>query len=90
MPNPNNTPTVLDSLTDHLLTEGDEGYKGIVKRNIDDVTRLFDEDPTKILVSVQLEADQVDHLKSGLSGRSRRLLPLPVFARLLKKMMDEV
>lgn len=84
------TPRILHALTDRLLEEGDEGYKGLVRRNIDHVTRVFEEDPSKILVSVQIEADQVEHLQSGLQGRSRRLIPLPVLARLLKKMMEEV
>jgi len=83
-------PRILHALTDRLLSEGDDGYKGLVRRNIDDVTQVFEEDPSKILVSIQIEDDQVEHLRTGLQGRSRRLIPLPVLARLLKKMMEEV
>lgn len=89
MPN-NHAPRIFEMLTDRLLSEGDEGYKGLVRRNIDHITQIFEEDPSKILVSVQIEEDQVEHLKSGLQGRSRRLIPLPVLARLLKKLMEEV
>lgn len=86
----NSPPRIFDALTDRLLSEGDDGYKGLVHRNIDHITQIFEEDPSKILVSVQIEEDQIEHLKSGLHGRSRRLIPLPVLARLLKKLMEEV
>lgn len=63
-----------------------KNYDGIVGRNIRDVEKQFEEDPSKILVSVQLEDEQIEHLNSGLRKRSRRLIPLTTLASFLKKL----
>jgi hypothetical protein len=58
----------------------------IIGRNIEDVQAVFDDDPSKILVSVQLEEDQIEHLGSGLRKRNRRLIPLTVLARFIHQL----
>lgn len=59
------------------------GHDGLVGRNVLDVRRQFDEDPSKVLVSVQLEVEQREHLGSGLGKRHRRLIPLTLLAEML-------
>jgi hypothetical protein len=56
----------------------------LVSRNVDDVWTQFQRDPGSILVSVQLEDEQEEHLRSGLSARSRRLIPITLLAKMLK------
>ena len=57
----------------------------LVARNTYDVYEAFKENPNNILVSVQLVEEQKEHLDSGLSKRSRRLIPLPLLAKMLKE-----
>lgn len=61
----------------------------LVDRNTEVITKLFDEDPSKILVAVQTEEDQIAYLQSGLTKRSRRLIPLTVFARLVSELLKK-
>jgi len=63
-----------------------KNYEGIVGRNVRDVGKQFEEDPSKILVSVQLEDEQIEHLNSGLRKRSRRLIPITTLAAFIKKL----
>lgn len=58
----------------------------IVTRNEEALRAQFEEDPSKILVAVQLEDDQIEHLNSGLMKRSRRLVPLPLLAELIARL----
>lgn len=64
-------------------SEKPKGYSGLVRRNVTEVRRQFDEDPSKVLVSVQLETEQIDHLGSGLNKRHRRLIPLTLLAEMV-------
>ena len=57
----------------------------LVTRNEKDVYTSFKEDPNKILVSVQINDEQKEHLTSGLNRRSRRLIPLPLLAKMIKE-----
>lgn len=56
----------------------------LVDRNTEDVWAQFLEDPEAILVSVQIEEEQEEHLRSGLTMRSRRLIPITLLAKMLK------
>ena len=67
----------------------ERGYTGIVGRNVKDVETQFAEDPSKILVSVQLEKEQIEHLGSGLGKRHRRLIPLTTLAKMLFDLRDK-
>jgi hypothetical protein len=58
----------------------------IVTRNEEVIRTQFEDDPSKILVAVQLEEDQIEHLNSGLMKRSRRLVPLPLLAELIARL----
>ena len=57
----------------------------LVTRNIEDVYTAFKRNPDDILVSVQIEEEQKEHLNSGLVRRSRRLIPISLLARMLKE-----
>jgi hypothetical protein len=58
----------------------------LVERNIDLIEKQFEEDPSKILVAVQLTDDQEAHLAHGLHAAvRRRLIPLPVIADLISR-----
>ena len=72
-----------------LIVVRSDAFGALVDRNVQTVQGVFEEDPGRILVSVQIEEDQIDHLSKGLSGRSRRLIPLPVFAKLVAKLCNE-
>ena len=75
-----------------ITTESDilEAYERlvekIVSRNVADVWAQFEKDPSSILVSVQLEAEQEEHLRSGLTKRSRRLVPITLLAKMLSEL----
>lgn len=58
----------------------------IVERNANEVWAQFLEDPEAILVSVQIEEEQEEHLCSGLTKRSRRLIPITLLAKMLKEL----
>ncbi len=68
----------------------DEMYErrvdSLVVRNTEDVWKQFLEDPEVILVSVQIEEEQEAHLRSGLTQRSRRLIPITLLAKMLKEL----
>lgn len=66
-----------------------KSYDGIVGRNIQDIELQFQEDPSKILVSVQLEDEQIAHLNSGLTKRHRRLVPLTTLAEFIKQLNSD-
>lgn len=62
------------------------GYK-FANRNIGLVQEQFSKDPNKILVSVQLEDDQIKHVASGFTQHvRRRFIPLTVLAELIKEL----
>jgi len=61
-------------------------FKSLIDRNTAAVQEAFNENPEQILVSVQLEEDQIDHLSKGLMGRSRRLIPLTLLAKFIKEL----
>jgi len=63
----------------------DKLHNTLVSRNTKDVYEAFQKDPDKILVSVQLVDEQIEHLGSGLNKRPRRLIPLTLLARMLKE-----
>jgi glycerol-3-phosphate cytidylyltransferase-like family protein len=65
----------------------EENFRVLIARNVKVVKEVFEENPENVLVSVQLEEDQIDHLARGLTGRSRRLIPITVFAELLRKLL---
>lgn len=55
-------------------------------RNIELVREQFEKDPSKILVSVQLEDDQIRHVESGFTQHvRRRFIPLTVLAELIEE-----
>ena len=72
-----------------LLVVPNDTFTSLKERNEKVVQKLFNEDPGKILVSIQIEEDQIEHLASGLTGRSRRLIPLPFFIKLIKELIHE-
>lgn len=78
-------PTKVE-LPPELIVVKTESFDKLVARNVETVTQVFEEDPNRVLVSIQIEEDQIDHLSKGLSGRSRRLVPLPFFAKLIQKL----
>lgn len=69
-----------------LIIVKSDTFDKLIDRNVKTVSDVFSDDPAKVLVSVQIEEDQIEHLAKGLSGRSRRLIPLPVLAKLLQKL----
>jgi len=71
--------------SEFYVVSREDHMRNLVDRNIRTIRDVFEEDPNKILVSVQIEEDQIDHLEKGLTGRSRRLIPLPLLAELVKK-----
>jgi len=72
-----------------LIVVHSDAFDALIERNVVTVEEVFQEDPTRILVSVQIEEDQIDHLSRGLSGRSRRLIPLPVFVKLVAQLLPD-
>jgi len=66
-------------MADHEL------HDRLVARNEVDVYEAFKENPNSILVLVQMEEEQKDHLNSGLNKRSRRLIPITLLAKMLKE-----
>jgi hypothetical protein len=71
--------------SEFYVVSREDNMRNLVDRNIRTIRDVFEEDPNKILVSVQIEEDQIDHLENGLTGRSRRLIPLLLLAELVKK-----
>ncbi len=69
---------------DRSIAAHERRVERIVNRNADDVWAQFTEDPESILVSVQIEEEQEEHLRSGLTKRNRRLIPITLLARMLK------
>jgi len=59
----------------------------LVRRNVHDIRAQFAKDPSSILVSVQIEDEQEEHLQSGLSRRPRRLVPITLLAEMLKELL---
>jgi hypothetical protein len=76
----------LAPVAPEYIVQRDDAFRALVERNVKTINDVFTEDPNKILVSVQIEEDQIDHLAQGLTGRSRRLIPLPLFAELIRKL----
>lgn len=72
------------SLEDHVEDMYDRRVDRLVERNVEDVWAQFLEEPEAILVSVQIEEEQEEHLRSGLTKRSRRLIPITLLAKMLK------
>lgn len=72
-----------------IIGRGAEGYQQLIDRNVKAIREQIQDDPTKVLVSVQLENDQIDHLVNGLTKRSRRLIPLTVLVRLIADLQKE-
>lgn len=72
--------------TEFYVVSREDTMHALVERNISTVKEVFEKDPGKILVSVQIEEDQIEHLAKGLTGRSRRLIPLPLLAELIQKL----
>jgi hypothetical protein len=70
---------------EQLMTMDRDSFDLIVGRNETVIRDQFEADPSKILVAVQLEDDQIEHLNSGLMKRSRRLVPLPLLAELIAR-----
>lgn len=64
-------------------------HSELIGRNVRAVVETFNKDPYKILVSVQLANEQVEHLTSGLTRRSRRLIPLPTFVTLIDSLLNK-
>ena len=56
-------------------------------RNVELVRDQFGKDPSKILVSIQLEDDQIRHVESGFTQHvRRRFIPLTVLAELIEEL----
>jgi len=72
--------------SDGIVVAYERLVEQIVDRNVDDVWAQFTKDPASILVSVQIEEEQEEHLRSGLTKRSRRLIPVTLLAKMLKEL----
>ncbi len=69
--------------TNDIVDDLPPAVRVLVERNVRDVMDQFQKDPRTILVSVQIEEEQTAHLQSGLTKRSRRLIPITLLAKML-------